>query len=59
MREYILDSGNISSTANSYVCVARVSKLKGLSISVIGNSLRISIKATIKALIKANLLIGK
>ena len=59
MREYILERGNISSTANSYVCVARVSKLKGLSMRVIGNSFRISIKATMKALIRANLLIGK
>ena len=38
-----------SSCANWYVYVASVSKLKGLSINVIGNSLTISTKVKIAA----------
>jgi hypothetical protein len=58
-REYALDNGNISSIANSYVCVANVSKLNGLKINVIGSSFIISIKVNINALISANLFIGR
>ena len=48
----MLERGIISSTANSYVCVARVSKLKGLKIKVIGNSFIMSIKTNVKAIKK-------
>ena len=45
--------------ANSYVWVARVSKLKGLNINVIGSSFIRSTKVTINAIINADRLIGK
>ena len=59
INEYMLERGIISSTANSYVCVARVSKLKGLKIKVIGNSFIMSIKTNVKAIKKEYLFIGK
>ncbi len=48
-----------SSWANWYVYVARVSKLKGLNIKVIGNSFTISTKVKIAAAITDALTIGK
>ena len=47
------DSVIISSTANSYVFVASVSKLNGLKISVKGRSFMISTKEIQKAIIMA------
>ena len=49
--EYMADSVIISSTANSYVFVASVSKLNGLKISVKGRSFMISTKEIQKAII--------
>ena len=58
MNEYAADIGIISSIANSYVCVASVSKLNGLKINVIGSSFKRSIKVTISAVTIANLFMG-
>ena len=58
MNEYAADIGIISSIANSYVCVANVSKLNGLKINVIGSSFKRSIKVTISAVRIANLFMG-
>ena len=55
----MLDRSTISSTANSYVFVAKVSKLNGLSISVMGNSFIKSTKHSKKAVSNANLFSGK
>ena len=52
------DSVIISSTANSYVFVASVSKLNGLKISVKGRSFMISTKEIQKAIMMAFLFNG-
>jgi hypothetical protein len=53
------DFAIISSIAYSYVLTANVSKLKGLRIRVIGNSLIISIKHKINAIYIELIFIGK
>ena len=50
IKEYIEDLAIISSIAYSYVLTAKVSKLKGLKIRVIGNSFIISTKHKINAM---------
>ena len=53
------DFAIISSIAYSYVLTAKVSKLKGLRIKVIGNSLIISTKHKINAIYIELMFIGK
>ena len=47
-----------SSDADMYAVVAKVSKLNGLKINVIGSSFKRSIKVTISAVTIANLFMG-
>ena len=47
-----------SDDANSYICIAKVSKLNGLNIRVAGNSLTISTKTRIKAVMTVVFIIG-
>ena len=49
IKEYIEDFAIISSIAYSYVLTAKVSKLNGLSIRVIGSSFIISTKHKVRA----------
>ena len=59
IKEYIEDLAIISSIAYSYVLTAKVSKLKGLKIRVIGNSLIISTKHKINAMYIELMFMGK
>ena len=59
IKEYIEDFAIISSIAYSYVLTARVSKLNGLKINVIGSSLIMSTKHKINAMYIALMFIGR
>ena len=59
IKEYIEDLAIISSIAYSYVLTAKVSKLKGLKIRVIGNSFIMSTKHKINAMYIELMFMGK